>query len=249
MGKRSLLCFLLLGLLFFSSVCAEAPATMTERETADRLEQEFGIRILIGDEVTEVPSDDFVVHPAGEYINILMEMLSLTETEQALKTLEETLLVYPEGFFQRYAKPLVFCLAGEITDPEWVPQSVTSGFCHEVEDCIYLFLDIRFMFPDLVHHKIWHSLEALARGAFPDGDDLNQDGFAYAHVLGDDTGFDPEWFCRDYSVMDDEEDRATVYEAYFTESPEWWEEHPHIRKKLDRILRMLEEEFGFFTSP
>ena len=83
MGKRRLLCFLLLGLMLFSSVCAEAPAVMTERETADRLEQEFGIRILIGDEVTEVPSDVFVVHPADEYINILMEMLSLTETEQA----------------------------------------------------------------------------------------------------------------------------------------------------------------------
>ena len=164
MGKRSLLCFLLLGLLFFSSVCAEAPAVMTERETADRLEQEFGIRILIGDEVTEVPSDDFVVHPAGEYINILMEMLSLTETEQALKILEETLSVYPEGFFRRYAKPLVFCLAGEITDPEWVPQSVTSGFCHEEEDCIYMFLDIRFMFPECIQDFLMAVFHACGVG-------------------------------------------------------------------------------------
>ena len=59
------------------------------------------------------------------------------------------------------------------------------------------------------------------------------------------NGFDPEWFCRDYSVTYDEEDRATVYEAYFTESPEWWEGHPHIRKKLDRILLFLEDTYGW----
>ena len=39
--------------------------------------------------------------------------------------------------------------------------------------------------------------------------------------------------------MDEGEDRATVFEAYFLEDAEWWEAHPHLRKKLDVMMEAL----------
>lgn len=242
---RRRICIFMIALLFCFSACAEAPAVLTEQEMAEQLEQEYGIRILLGDEVTEIPTDEFVVHPAAEYGNYLMGMLSLTRTEQALKILGDVLSEYPEEFFGRFQQPVVFCLTGEISDPIQVQGMATAGFCHIEEENICLFLDTRFMTPDLIHHEIWHCMEAMAGDAFPDWNDLNPEGFTYTQDMGDYSGLDPEWFCREYSVTFQDEDRATVFESYFTESPEWWEEHPHIKKKLDRILLFLEDPFGW----
>ena len=61
----------------------------------------------------------------------------------------------------------------------------------------------------------------------------------------DSTGFDPEWFYREYSVKSEWEDRATVFEAYCLESPEWWEDHPHIKKKFALMRLLLDAGFGW----
>ena len=74
---------------------------------------------------------------------------------------------------------------------------------------------------------------------------LNPEGFQYTGEYADSgDAFLPDWFYRSYSVTDAREDRATVYEAFFLESDEWWEDHPLIRRKMEEMKMMIPAAFG-----
>ncbi len=81
--------------------------------------------------------------------------------------------------------------------------------------------------------------------AFQDWANLNPEGFVY------NNGATPNdaYFVRGYSVLNEEEDRATVIEAIFAHDANLWTEHPFIQKKLDLLLKATEPIFGNVYFP
>ena len=245
MYMRRLICIFMVILLFSSVACAEFPTGSPEREKADQLEQTYGIRIILGNDISELPTGPYIANPVEEEegSSLQTQNTSGSLTGKALDTLEETLAIYPAWFFSHIPMRTVFCLAGtlESRDPDFSP----AGFCHPEDGCVYLFLDVCRITPSNIHHEIWHGAESGTNTAFYDWKEYNPEGFAYTGNYTDYSGFDPEWFYREYSVTTDREDRATLYEAYFTEPEEYWEGHPHLRKKLNRMLLFLKGAFGW----
>ncbi len=85
--------------------------------------------------------------------------------------------------------------------------------------------------------------------AFDGWESLNPEDFVYDTDPSASNTFesledDGPWFVRKYSTVHEEEDRATIFEAYMLKDTEWWDEHPLIGKKLEKMLEAAEPVFG-----
>ncbi len=85
--------------------------------------------------------------------------------------------------------------------------------------------------------------------AYADWNLLNPEGFEYYDSYTSMTAWEMkesggDWFVREYALINEMEDRATVYEAFFRWDESEWENHPHVRKKLEAMLAAAEPVFG-----
>ena len=240
----------LLALLMFFCIAASAAESVLagspEQALVDKLHEEYNVWVLFGEKAydrAQFFSDSYSIQPAEESVNLLKVMLSSSYTLDALEVLESELSRYPQGFFSQFSKCLVINLVGPLDDLR--TDEDVSGFCGNCGNTVEICLNVYKMDARSVHHEIWHAIEYWSQANYNVWDSLLPEGFEYTGSGLDSTGFDPDWFYRKYSVKSEKEDRATVFEAYFLESPEWWKDHPHIAKKFALMRLLLDAVFGW----
>ena len=239
--------FILILLFAFTAAGADHIPESVRAELAS-LEQQYGVKFLIGE---DVPPDNsgYVVSeydPQERQGNLLHYMLTekktVTADEQwcaSFETLSAALARFPEGFLAALKDPLTICVSGSIRDPE--SSTLLGGFAMP-QPAGRIYLNADNLSSDTVFHEIWHGIDLQQKDAFTTWNGLNPEGFAYT---GDyvnyrsSPAFDPEYFAQPYGTVSPYEDRATLFEAYMQNPPEWWEAHPKLQRKLEVMLKAV----------
>lgn len=249
-----LLTILILGLVL-PAVCE--PATDDAESLRSFLQQHYGITILMGDECREYPSEDYqiVITPEGRtaFQQMVYGDRRFTET---LRLLDDMLSVYPPDFFSRFKWTnhyggVIFLLVDDIILDGVSLGGLQSGADYDGRIIIYL---SRIGAKErAIHHEIGHAVDYRIRWQFPNAFDgwidLNPEGFLYtgdfAVVRTERENDEPEdWFVREYSMIDEYEDRATVFDALMTKDEAWWSTRPHLQRKAQYLLEKVEPVFG-----
>lgn len=253
----SLLLFLLLCLF---SIISNAEETSREddfdtaRAIANFMEGHYGISILIGPECESFSSDTFSIgnKPSGR--SPFRDLLGIYSYATEIQMIDDTFSIYPPGFFEKFKCD---------TAPNGLRILIPNQILHEgqskagvvtLNDGYYnLYLAVG-MFNELnIHHEIWHAIEFRIQVDYPDAfnhwSDLNPENYEYTHNYNEQDIFEnndlkDEWFVIGYSIINEMEDRATVIEALFRYDPDWWNQHPHIQKKLDFLIDAAKPIFG-----
>ena len=165
---RRYICFLLLFLVLASAGLAESSG-----EIRNRIEQEYGIRILLPDECeAEVRLPDGKEY--GSYMPLdLSPIARYTVSDPAagpLRILEETLACYPEGFcsvFTAQGGILKILMAGSIRSTDH-PDDICSGIAFVSGGDYILCLSLSDFRADVIHHEMWHAIERRIRAAYPE---------------------------------------------------------------------------------
>jgi hypothetical protein len=191
------------------------------RQKIDDLKQTYGLNILVGEECERV-FYDFDAQIVTDWESI----------QDALKTLESALVVYPENFFPqlRYDtyRSVDIYLVGPITptNPEYV--DTYSAFVQQEYDRHVMVVDMYMSDKDTYFHEFSHIIDArLAWDALLREDalfseetwlDLQPEGFRYAMSYSDMpeellSYMDSGYFLSDYALTYPTEDRATLLSA------------------------------------
>ena len=225
---------------------ADAAFTMasdTIREQADRIKKEYGICVLLREECPVGEIRGFQVQARETDGGFLRSVIASAGDEQALDLLKQALASCPASLLAFLGNSFSICLVGDIIQTGSGLRS--SGFAYWDDTSeLRIYLDAEDLTAQYVYHELWHAAEHAAGASFDDWESLNPNGFRYTEDYVNDDAFRPEWFYREYSVTEVREDRATIYEAYYLEPEEWWEDHPLIRRKLDVMMEALPEAFG-----
>ena len=230
-------------LLFVSSACAQTVDDYSFAQDRIReMEDKYGVQILIGPEATVLYTDyEITVEEAAFELPQLQKMLGYelnteAETFKMLDTLDEALGSYPAGFFDCFDPGLQICLVGDIALKNG--EGSYAGFYDIYSNEPRLYINVQAL-PRTFHHELWHVIEDRADLSFDDWNSLNPEGFQYTDNPDIRYNYDDDWFYWYYGAMNPAEDWATVFEALFMEDADWWEAHPHIRKKLDVMLDLI----------
>lgn len=245
--RRFLFFFSLILLFAFTAAGADHVPDSVRAELAS-LEQQYGVKFLIGEDALSVTSSyEVSEYDPQEYQgNLLHYMLTERETvtaeeqwDETLKPITAALARFPEGYLASLKTPLTICIAGPIRDPA-LP-SLLGGFAMS-EHAGRICLNAHDLSADTVLHEIWHGIELQLKDAFATWNELNPEGFSYT---GDyvnfqrSPAFDPEYFARPYGTASPYEDRATLFVAYMQNPPEWWEVHSKLQRKLEVMLKTV----------
>lgn len=187
-----------------------------------------------------------------------------TKILKALKILENTLKLYPKGFFEQfYTKAhdggVYFYLIGEIDSDVGI-----AAFTFESAYRQKIGIDIQYMSRETICHEMWHAMEnvmvAKDGQIFDDWDQLNPKGFEYRMTYDDyaeydgsyrytfygETDINNVYFVDDYARTFDREDRARLVESMLGEDKNFAEmlrDSPHIVKKIQKINEAIEKTF------
>ena len=244
------------------------------RKKADKIEEKYGVKILIGNEVLNLDETmdpyRFVSTESDE-----ADDFSCDETSEGLNELDELLGKYPEGFFEQFkingkaglCIALVQYLADKYTDSSFEAAGVTYGYG------LWTVIAINANEVGYVlNHEMFHAVEFLVGSKVGPLDEdewntLNPEGFEYLADFGEygegDTstdlvyGYDDDpYFARDYGKVTPLEDRATLIEMLFTDAyddPAEYREYlediteksPHLKAKIDYLADWTKQLFGY----
>ena len=244
------------------------------RKKADEMEKKYSVRILLGNECLNAEGDGFYEFVSTENSQYGTFYDPVQELLMALKTLDAELERYPKGFFKTFLDPFGdggarFLFIRELESDDYENFSA-AAIEYEKGNWYNVAFDIDELSDTTVHHELWHAVEDRIikkdYDAFSDWSDLNPDGFDYLQDF--DTydeedveeyllwgGSDP-YFARQYSIVTDHEDRATLVEELFDDnylfigaepyenSLEMIAQYPHLQAKLDYMAKWVREVFG-----
>ncbi|WP_024856913.1 dockerin type I repeat-containing protein [Ruminococcus albus] len=212
-----------------------------QRKTADRLEDEYGITILIGNEVLNVQNYGYSWSSTEENMDPhYPEILDST-----LYELEQWLKVYPEGFFEKFKtednpEGYRLLLIDDFNENDGLVNQVAGRTFRASDD----YIDIAVSqycgnLDGVMDHETWHAVEDLVGLEDPFDEDewekLNPEGFEYftgdyfagdmpwdeefeqylTHWASRNHNYENGYFVRDYSVINPHEDRATIMEFVY----------------------------------
>ncbi|SDB59078.1 hypothetical protein SAMN02910317_03115 [Ruminococcaceae bacterium FB2012] len=244
------------------------------RAKADALEEKYGVRILIGDEVPCLDETNdayrYVSAEGGEWAGS-----GYSDTEAALNSLDKRMGEYPEGFFDEFKARgkggICIALAGDLADKYTDSSFAAAGqtYCYGLWTIIPVITDYA---DHALNHEMFHAVEFLVddRVGAIDEDEwnaLNPEGFEYSkdfdgyadgemssdHIYGYD---DDPYFARDYGKVTPLEDRATLIEMLFTDAyndpaeyrdyiEDITEKSPHLKAKIDFLADWTKQLFGY----
>ena len=249
--RRAVSAVLALLLLCFTLMTRADSVSDDAEALRSFLQSHYGVTILMGDEISVFPSEEFELRVIPEGNSVFLQMLKGNSRYiDLLRRMDDVFSVYPPEFFSRFTKRhyfdgLRFLLTDQILQDEKRfdgVQSVHTGF-----------LDVYLAKDDAkeraIHHEIWHAMDYRIRcddpHAFDDWDLLNPEGFAYTGDFTASRNKEPEdWFASEYGRIDEYEDRATVFEALMLKDEAWWSTRPYLRKKAEFLLEKAEPVFG-----
>ena len=249
--------------VFKPVTCGEA--LRAQREKADKLEEKYGITILIGDEVKNAYKG-MISAEDGMYAGYPEQL------DEQLNELSIWLSTYPEGFFDKFKTAdnksgyrLLF--AGGFEGENVVAK--TTRDINYVDVAISSKSHDKSFYSDL-DHETWHAVEYLAAPMYGEIDGarwakLLPEGFSYTQAHGSkyrdnilDHGYysnhmDDISFIRDYSMENEREDRSTimeyaapslsVYDGY--DNLDELKRFPVLKAKLDMMGEMSRKFFGY----
>lgn len=219
------------------------------RTQADAIEQTYGIKILMGQQVSA----------ACNYPGYGIKMNEdAAQIQAALTTLEQALAKYPAGFLSQLRNSadeggLWFCLSGQISgslDP--------VGFTRQNRQRCDVVLDITASgLEKTIHHEIWHAIEMRVSSDWfnttqwaacnPDGfkyyekyDRGYQDLTKWTYTSGDGTNVH---FVDSYSRINGREDRARIMEYVMAADDPELMAAPAIRAKLQIMADVIRQCF------
>ena len=218
----------------------EAPENLkSQRETADKMEKEFSVEILLGDEALVMKNCinyRLVSTESDEYSPGFSDNRDVTT---ALKILRQVLETYPQDFFKTFknyhgTSGLRFSIMGDLVNEsgEFVP----AGVFNYADGWYNIALKATEVTnKQLIHHELWHAIEERIKhtvtNAFSDEDwnALNPENFEYSNdtetyykndnyykLTLDMAGYDA-YFIKIYSTNTELEDRATIVEEILTD--------------------------------
>ena len=250
-----------------------------DRKKADRLEDEYGITILIGNEVLNAAPNFQRWSSTEENMDPdYPECLDST-----LDELENWLKVYPEGFFEKFKtednpEGYRLLLINDFYSNEYDEVGI-EGLTFKVSDD-YIDVAVRKDYNVLdyvMDHETWHAVEDLVELTSPFDEDewqkLNPEDFEYfsgnyiagempedelydkylTHCASRKHNYENGYFVRDYSVVNQHEDRATIIDFVLPSSTrsgayDMEEEIPkytHLQAKLDFMAEWIRPYFGY----
>lgn len=230
------------------------------RDFADRLEEKYGISILISNQCSgPVAYCDYPI-TTTDNMDLTNEVYDIN---RALAGLDRTLSLYPQDFFPQFRNSaeeggVRFLLVGHIDSGYGaIGCSFKSGNWYNIA------IDVRLDdFESLVCHEVWHATEdrivAVDTDAFTRDvwSVCNPEGFEYyenASLSDPDqnrwtlfsTGDEDAYFIDSYSRVNEKEDRARIME-YIMTKPEFAQqiiESPAIMAKLRLMCETIRENF------
>ena len=254
--RRAVSAVLALLLLCFTLMTRADSVSDDAEALRSFLQSHYGVTILMGDEISVFPSEEFELRVIPEGNSVFLQMLEGNSRYiDLLRRLDDVFSIYPPEFFSRFAKRNYFIgLRFLLTD-----QILMDGKRFDGVQSVHTgFLDVYLAKDDAkereIHHEIWHAMDYRIRcedpHAFEDWDLLNPEGFAYTGDFTASRNKEPEdWFASEYGRIDEYEDRATVFEALMLKDEAWWSTRPHLQKKAEFLLEKAEPVFGqIFTG-
>lgn len=225
----------------------------TQRQRADALEEKFGIRVLIGEQIAA---------PCGQYARVEEDP---TLIDQALTQLETALSKYPEGFPAQFRNGvreggLCLCLTGGL-EGDLMPVGKTSQTGDRYDIAIDITAD---GLEQTIHHEMWHAIEmklSTHRFDHPQWDACNPEGFTYYQRY--DSGYSaltqytfaqsgPScYFVDAYARINGTEDRARLMETVMMGDEAGMLSAPILKKKLDIMAQTIRDHFNTtgWTTP
>ncbi|MBR6045448.1 MAG: hypothetical protein IKP47_07430 [Ruminococcus sp.] len=210
------------------------------RSEADSIEEEYGVRILIGDEVLNIEN----VSNTIEIVSDESEMASkyaYESAKSAVHTLDDMLGRYPDGFFEKFKRNgkgglcIALCdsFTNSVDEYGFTPGGVTRTY-GAWEIIAISTAEIDSQTGNAIHHEMFHAVEDIVSRKLggineAEWDALNPEGFSYEdsfddycagnisseYICGSDE--DP-YFYSEYGKVDSKEDRATLIEALFSDA-------------------------------
>lgn len=220
------------------------------RQRARELEEKYGVSICVG---SDTPTEyfDFYAEQATDYTTVL----------SGLKTLEQAMDTYPEGFFRQLRYGSVYGLqihlvgALESNNPEEYTHSY-AAFTQYDYDCNVIALDVYQITDQLVFHELSHVIDsfleydaagredalfseeawdALNPGWFP--------GYTYTYSMEREL-WDYSSFIDSYATISPTEDRARIMEYAMVSWGEYnFEEGSVLKNKLRYYCRCIRDAF------
>ena len=249
--RRAVSAVLALLLLCFTLMTRADSVSDDAEALRSFLQSHYGVTILMGDEISVFPSEEFELRVIPEGNSVFLQMLEGNSRYiDLLRRMDDVFSVYPPEFFSQFAKRHYFIgLRFLLTD-----QILMDGKRFDGVQSVHTgFLDVYLAKDDAkeraIHHEIWHAMDYRIRcedpHAFEDWDLLNPEGFAYTGDFTASRNKEPEdWFASEYGRIDEYEDRATVFEALMLKDEAWWSTRPYLRKKAEFLLEKAEPVFG-----
>ena len=240
-----------------SSKIPECPEELKDlRERADKLEEQYGIKIYMSSEckdmVTSIGYDctDEFFDSWDEYMFI----------ETALDGMEAALAKYPEGFLWQFRSAtgdggIRICLTAYIHDDFSVAYAIQTGGWYNIV------MDVRYNCEVNTAHELWHSTESY----ISDRDYLllseekwmtfAPEGFEYSDEFKEDSGgmseycyyYGDDWYFYDnYSKVNSLEDKARIMEIVMNPDvfpSDDFVSSEHILKKLECMNDAVRQTF------
>ena len=245
----------------------EIDSTFSElRKKADELEEKYGIRILAGEEILDLPSDlEYDLDP------LTVDNYNVEDSLVTAEFIEKMLSAYPEDFFKKFVSPagggLRIAVVNDIVRKESGTGDIKPcGLTWQTGAWINIALNDSgmFFYQSVLHHELWHAVEMLVARSTPIDEEawakLDPEGFEYSNDIDAyrNGNYDSQntlegdgeaWFIRDYSKVNSHEDRATVIEQVMTADPSVPESlvsnHPKLLAKAEFIAEWIKPYFGY----
>lgn len=207
---------------------AELPAELDEmRDFADRLEEQYGVHILLSNQCTEPGA-------TCEYEIITTDQMNFPDEPQRiklfLKALEKCMSMYPEGFFKQFQNSqgdggICFMPVGKLVDDFNV-----VGICYERDEWNNIAVEVTADgIVGVLCHELWHATEnKIMKTGYPplnmdEWAALNPPGFQYKVEIDnidpnplkwtlESNGSEGVYFIDNYAMTNQHEDRARIME-------------------------------------
>ena len=229
-------------------------------EYRDALEQEFGINLYIGNEISE-----------SSFSYECEIILEEKRVRNALECLAETLAMYPDGFFeqmkQERMRSLGIYLAGTLKGKDSYGLEYAGGFADEngYERSLVLDINVLWGLSGTIVHEVAHWIQSYIQvceglsgtWSFMSGfEALNPVGFCYRYdydylepkkemkkyICGYGKSEDI-YFIDSYCTTFLIEDQARCFEYMMTDIWGDYKTYPHIRKKMEYWCEQLRVYF------
>jgi hypothetical protein len=231
------------------------------RATADRLEEQYGVTVLLSKQCTTPVSLCSMVITTTDQAELEDEVGLIAK---ALEDLEEALALYPVGFFHQFRndarqRGLVVMLVEDFADARNV-----IGVCFEMGEWYPIAVDITSgQVLSTYAHEIWHATENKIKKVDPSKvgdklwDTLNPPGYAYSYDETPDYIYDTRmtffggkpsdeiYFVDAYGKTMPQEDRARIMEYVMTSSQYGSQiaKEPHLNAKLKAMAVAIRAAF------